>query len=689
MASSRKKSAHGLDLDERFLEGAQERASRWSDRGGSKPLAARKDFDEFDAVSSRPANDDGRRHRLAHRTPPGFIGSRYFWAALAATVVFCLLFAILMGFRSGAAIADLLRNPSQYSPFLMSMAMIAAIQWLFAMSAHRQAVNNEIWRRMMMVTQRLQEPSPLAEEASRKINASFERLFADIDQRMVVLDEKTSALSNQITSAMHQSTASADINISNMRQIVEASEVQREALQRTGVMISTEIVPVISKLESTMLTLENISQSASGILEGIGERLQQSAREMKSCLDDFNRANHTVAPEIEKRMLKFEASVARLPEQLDATIGRLSPMAETIADAAMLSTANIEVIDQLSKDIATMLDKSRALFSELSTSSTDMLQEAVDTHAGRFRGMMEGIIQEETSRVANLSRELGFLADTASTVVGKLQHPVSQVASVADRALSNMNEQLKAMDDRIQANLSNCVVELSDATSHLVSSVSRELEASTMTLQARLAAASTDLVQRVTADTSRFENLISEAADRSSSRISGVIKDLPSVLAQRMETEIAKVDGSLKGSIVGLSDQMRLIIDAIPSRLSSMTRETLRSLEANLERSFEGVAQRSDWLNEQFRKNATETTEAVLQGYVDFIFLAVDRFRKELEDVNDTFSKDLEMTLKPLPGSGTAASLVAPEVQPPTTPSTSSSLRSAFAARASEGSSSL
>ena len=686
MTSSRKKPALGLDLDERFLDGAKERASRWSERSAAaKPLASHKDLDEFDAVNTRPANDDGRR--LRNRPPPQFLGSRYFWAAVAATVVFCVLFAVLMGFRSADAIGALFRNPGQYSPFLMSVAVIAAIQWLFALSAHRQAVNNEIWRRMMMVTQRLQEPSPLAEEASRKINASFERLFSDIDARMVVLDEKTAALSNQITSAMQQSTQSADINISNMRSIVEASEIQREALQRTGVMISTEILPVVSKLESTMLSLESISQTAGSVLEGLGDRLQQSTRELKACLEDFNRANHTVAPEIEKRMLKFEATISRLPEQLDATIGRLSPMSETIADAAMLSTANIEVIDQLSKDIAGMLDKSRAVFSELSASSNEMFQEAVETHASRFRGMLETVVEEETGRVSDLSREINQLAETANSVVNKLQHPVSQVTSVADRALANVSESINALDERIQANLSNCVTELNDAASRLVSSVSREIEAATMTLQTRLAASSSDLVQRVNADTVRFENLISETADRTSNRISGVIKDLPSVLAQRMETEIAKVDGSLKGSIVGLSDQMRLIIDSIPSRLSSMTRETLRSLESNLERSFEGVAQRSEWLNEQFRKNATETTEAVLQGYVDFIFLAVDRFRKELEDVNDSFTKDLELTLKPLPNHGTSASLAAPDAKASAT--TSTSLRTTFAARTSEGSSSL
>ena len=68
-----------------------------------------------------------------------------------------------------------------------------------------------------------------------------------------------------------------------------------------------------------------------------------------------------------------------------------------------------QVIDQLSRDIAGMLDKSRGIFTELSASSQEMFQEAVETQAGRFRGMLENIIQEETGRVSGLSRELGFL----------------------------------------------------------------------------------------------------------------------------------------------------------------------------------------------------------------------------------------------------------------------------------------
>ena len=66
---------------------------------------------------------------------------------------------------------------------------------------------------------------------------------------------------------------------------------QRESLHRTGMMISTEVMPVISKLESTVMSLEAVSQNAGGILETISGRLQQSTQDMKQCLDGFNGAN--------------------------------------------------------------------------------------------------------------------------------------------------------------------------------------------------------------------------------------------------------------------------------------------------------------------------------------------------------------------------------------------------------------
>jgi len=654
MAKSRKRTAQNLQLDEIYLEGAQERAGFWSDEGASaRPVSSRKDIVEFEAVQ-RPANDEGRRSRRQFQQPSDFFGSRYFLLALAATFVLCGLFALLMGFSNAAAFAALAGNPGQYAMFWAALAVIATIPWLLALSAHRQSASDELLRRVMIATQRLQEPGVLAADAGRRINTSFEHVFADMDARMSQLDERSAKLANKIAAAMQHSTEAADGNITNMRSIVESSETQREALHRTGMMISTDILPVISKLETTVQSLKSVSQTAGGVLDGIGLRLQQTTQDLKSCLDAFTNANHTVAPEIERRMVKFEASIAQLPEQLDATISRLTPLSETIADAALLSTANIEVIDQLAKDMTAALEKSRSTFADLSVTGAQLFEQAVDAHADRYRELLQAIVAQEANRISGLSREIDHLADTATAVVSRLQQPVGEVTAATDRALANVNDAISALDQRIEANLAGCVADLNDTAARLVSSVNREIETSSVSMQTRLAAGATELMQRVHADTMRFESLIGETAERSSARIAAVIKDLPAVLAQRMDTEIAKIDGSLKGSIFGLSDQMRQIVDAVPNRLFAMTRDTLQSLETNLLHSFEDVAQRSEQLNEQFRRNATETTEAVLQGYVDFIFMAAARFREELEQVNESFSTNLEARLQALPRGGPA-----------------------------------
>jgi hypothetical protein len=645
-----RKTARDYESDLLAPEPPGMRTQRWSDRIAThRPLSARHDMDRFEGTSRQAANDDLSRHRGPIRTPLSFIGSRYFWAAAIATVAFTLIFTIIMGFASTRALAALLRNPLQYSPFLLSVVAIAAIQWLLAMSAHRQSVNYEMWRRMLALTQKLNDPGPAAEEASRNLSASFDRLVSDLDERMAALDERTAALSQQMTGIMQQSESSADINISQMRSIAEATEAQKDSLQRIGAAISADVLPVINKLESTVSSLEDASQSAGGILGAVGVQLQQSTRELQICLDEFNRANHTIAPEIEKRVARFEAIISRLPDQLEATLSRLNPISETISDAAMLSTANVDVMEQLAREITSSLQNNRALFKEFSEANTDLFRHAVDSHVERFRGMLTGVITEEVTRLSSMSRELGFLAETANALVDKLHHPVSQVSATANRALAEMSASVAHLDEKIQKNLSASVTQLNTAASHVISAVSREIEAATIALQTRLAASSSDLVQRVNTDAARFESLIDEAAEKTSVRVSEAIRDLPAALSLRMESEIAKVDGSLKGSIVGLSDQMRTIIDGIPSRLTSMTRETLQALENNLERSFEGVAQRSEMLNAQFKQNATDTTEAVLESYVDFIFLALKRFRSEMDVLNAAFRKELEASIAVMP----------------------------------------
>lgn len=626
------------------------RAQRWGDHGTPhKPLAAHQDLDSFEAVSRRPANDQHGTARPLPRFSVSFIGSRYFWAAVIATVGFCLLFAWIMGFRTSAAISALARNPLQYSPFLISLLVIAAIQWVLAISAHRQAMQHEMWRRMMALTQRLNDPGPVAEEAVRNLGVSFDRLMSDLDERMAGLGQRVASLSDQVQSVMRQADLSAEASISQMRNIVDASETQRDTLQRVGAMISTEVLPVITKLEGTVSALDSATQGAGGILDAVGSQLQESARELQLCLEAFNRANHTVAPDIEKRLARFEATMSRLPDQLEAMLSRLNPMSETIADAAMLSSANVEVMDQIGREISNAMAGNRDLIKEFADANADMFQQAVDMHIERFRGLLGSVIGEEVSRLSGLSRELGFLAETAGSLVDKLNHPVNHVSAQANKALAEMNTTITTLDDRIQKSLNASIIQMNSSASQIVSAVSREIEAVAISLQTRLAASSSDMVQRVNTDAARFEGLIGEAAEKASGRLAVALRDLPLALSQRMEGEIAKVDGTLKGSIVGLSDQMRSIIDGIPGRLSAMTRETLQALEGNLERSFDGVAQRSQRLNDQFRQNATETAEAVLEDYVDFIFLALKRFRQEMEVLNGSFQKEIETSLKAIP----------------------------------------
>lgn len=645
MAAPRKKTAQELQLDKIYLEGAQERGGFWGDEAdGARPVTARPGPAGFDAVA-RPANDHARRPRRHEWTTPGFAGSGPFWMALAATPVLLMLFATLSGFGRESSFAALIGNPGQHPNFWAGVVVIAAAVWTVALSAHRQAVNSEILSRIMQSARKFEDPSATAEDTGERIIATFDALFADIDARMSVIDARCEQLAKRIEGASHASVAVAKASTDNMQGIIDASEVQRQALHRSGMMISTEMLPLLSKLETTVLSLESVAQNAGTTLETIGGRLQQSTLDLKSCLDVFTTANHTVVPEIEKRMARFETTIGQLPEQLEATIGRLSPLSETVADAAMLSTANIEVIDQLSKDITATLEASRRTFGNLSATGAALLEDAVEAHASRFRETLQQIIREEATRVSGLTQELDLLTDTAAAVVNQLQQPVSEISSAADKALAGVNDSFGQLEERVQASLSARLSELNDATTRALHAVTRDLEASTTLLQTRLASASTEVMQRIDADAAHLEAIIGETADRTSSRIAGAVKDLPAALAQHMDVEVARIDGALRGSLFGLSDQMRHIVDAVPNRLAAVALESLQTLQSSLERSFETVAQRSALLSEQFRDNATQTTEAVLQSYVDFIILSVERIRKELEAANSHLAREVEATL--------------------------------------------
>lgn len=655
MASLRKKPAKELQLDKIYLDGAQEREGFWSDEvDGRRPLSSRRDIDGFDAVA-RPANDHARRAQRRDWSPPAFAGSRPFWMALAATPVLLLLFAVATGVGRQTPLAALLVAPGQHAGIWLGLAAITAATWMVALSAHRQAVNSAVLRRIMDAARTFEEPSAVAEEAGQRILSSLEHLLAGIDARISLIDSRCAELATRVEGAAQASAAMAETSSANAQGIIDASEAQRHALQHTGMMISTEVLPLLSKLETAVLSLEGVAQTAGGTLDTVGNRLQQSTQELKVCLDVFNTANLTVVPEIERRMMRFEAALGQLPEQLEATLNRLAPMSETVADAAMLSTANIEVIDQLSKDITSALEASRRTFGTLSATGAALLEDAVEAHASRFRETLQRIIAEEAGRVSGLTQELDLLTDTAAAVVNRLQQPVADITAAADKALAGVDTSFTQLGDQVAASLAARVSELNDATARTTLAVTRELETATTHLQTRLAAAATEVMQRIDADAVRLEAIIGETADRTSNRIAGAIKDLPSALSQHMDIEVARIDGALRGSLSGLTDQMRHAVDAVPDRFAAVTLDSLRTLQSSLEASFQSVAERSAMLSAQFRDNATQTTDAVLQGYVDFIFLSVDRIRNELEAANAQLARGIEAQLAAQPRSGGSA----------------------------------
>lgn len=638
----RKKSTQGLQLDEIFLEGTQEQAGFWSDDATrARPVTARRDPADFAAARTRPANDAGHGPHPAKRTRQDFAGSPPFWKAMTASAIVVAALTVFLGLSGGEGLGSLLHSPVEFAPFLASLAVIFALPWLFALGAHRQAVGNEMLRRVMLATQRMGDPQEMADLTGQRISLSLDQAFAEIDGRMALLDRQSAQFADRIAAAMHQSAEAADITHAAMLRIADAAETQRDALQRSGMAVSTEVLPILAKLEAGVASLERVSQSAGGILDVIGERLHKSTQDLRSCLDAFNSANHTVTPEIEKRLLKFEASVGQLPEQLDATIGRLGPMSETIADAAILSTANVEVMDQLAKDIAGALDRGRGVFSSLSPATVELFQTSVDAHVAQFRELIGAVVAQQAARVSGLSVELEQLAGTAASVIDKLQQPVGLVTAAADHALANVNDKMMSLDQRIESSLRAHAEEMGEAATRIVSTVNREIENATLSLQTKLAASSTELMQRLNTDTARFEALIGETGDRTTGRITAVLQDLPAVLAQRVETELAGIDGTLKGMVVALNEQMRSALEAVPERLEALTRDTLQTLESSMSHSFGDIAQRAEGLSEQFRRTATETTESVLQSYVDFIYMAVDRFRQEMENANRSLASSL------------------------------------------------
>jgi curved DNA-binding protein CbpA len=74
---------------------------------------------------------------VEHYRESGFWVSWHFRFMLAISLIFTLFFFIIMGFTSADAIVALLRNPVQYSPFLLSLVVVNCIFGFVALSAHR------------------------------------------------------------------------------------------------------------------------------------------------------------------------------------------------------------------------------------------------------------------------------------------------------------------------------------------------------------------------------------------------------------------------------------------------------------------------------------------------------------------------------------------------------------------------
>jgi hypothetical protein len=62
-----------------------------------------------------------------------------------------------------------------------------------------------------------------------------------------------------------------------------------------------------------------------------------------------------------------------------------------------------------------------------------------------------------------------------------------------------------------------------------------------------------------------------------------------------------------------------------------------------MENSVSTVAGRTGQISEQFRRSATETADVVLESYVDFIFLAVERLRSEMGGMKVIDSREIEI----------------------------------------------
>jgi hypothetical protein len=573
-----------------------------------------------------------------------FLGSGYFWASMATMCLLVVAFGYLTSMLTPGGIRAVLSDPSRLNWFIASLAIIGGVQFMFAVMMHRNSIQQRLLQRVLSVVDRSAERNATSRQVGRSVNSSFDHLLVDLDSRMLELDAKVAAFTTRLKQSNTEISSAAEVSVDQMNKVCEATEIQREGIQRAAAQVSTDVVPVISKLETAVQSLERLAESAGGILGSVGATLQNNTAQLQSCLEAFNRANHQIVPEIDKRIIKVEALLTRLPDEIDTMIKRIDPLSTTISDAALLSTANVDVVEQIARDVVSNLEKTRGALHDFSTLSLNALRQNVEEEAVTFRNLLDGVMEQEIAKIAALSREISSLSVTVTGVVSRLSDPVARVTGSVEHVLQSMSGTLNSLEDNLRQNVQVSLGKIDDAAVRIVKTINRDLESSSLNLQSRIMQSCAEISAQIGADTVRKMDLaISEVANKATLRLSDVLKTLPLHLQRLFEGEIAQVEELLEGKVDAISGQLKQMIDGVPKQVSTVADDALNKIDGSMTLAFEDLKQKSASLESQIRKSAVEANDEIMQNYVDFIFLALQRIRKEMEEVSRSAISAVEL----------------------------------------------
>jgi hypothetical protein len=573
-----------------------------------------------------------------------FWGTTYFWVSVAVLCLLAFALAYLTSSFTPGGFRAVVSDPSRLNWFIASLAIIGGVQFMFAVIMHRNAVQQRLLRRVLTVIDKSAERNAMARQANRSVNASFDHLINDMDARMLELDAKVVAFTTRLKQSNSEISSAAEAGLDQLNKVCEVTEIQREGIQRAATQVSTEVVPVISKLESAVQSLERVAQSAGEILGSVNSTLQGNTVQLQSCLEAFSRANHQVVPEIDRRITKVESMLTRLPDEIDSMIKRIDPLSTTISDAALLSTTNVDVVEQIARDVVTNLEKTRGVLHDFSTLSMSVLRQNVQDEAATFRSLLNGVLEQEFAKISTLSREISALSGTFNGVVNRLAEPVARVTGSVEHVVQSMSETLQGLEENLRQNVQVSLTKIDDAAGRIVKTVNRDLEASSLSLQHKIMESCADISAQIGADTVRkMDQAISEVANRATHRLGDALKALPQHMQRLVQTEIDQVEDLLEGKLDVLSGQLKRMVDGVPQQVSTVADDALSKLDENMARAFEDLKQKSASLEAQIRKSAVEANDEIMENYVDFIFLALERIRKEMEDVGRSTLSAMEM----------------------------------------------